>query len=141
MVLCWKKREGRVRIQDCRPLLNVADMDASLAFWRDVLGFEVTFAWENEGRVAFARLSHGGAELMLNRPGEIERPGPGEHPSYADAVLSFRVDDAHALAGALSAKGWPSEGPTREMYGDELLVRDPSGYQLAFVSEFARVAS
>jgi glyoxylase I family protein len=128
--------EEAMRIQDCRPLLNVSDMEASLGFWRDMLGFEVAYAWEHEGQVAFATLRNGNAELMLNRPGEIARPGPGtaDRPSYSDAGLSFRVADAHAVHRSLAAKGWSAQGPTREMYGDELLARDPDGYQLAFVS-------
>jgi catechol 2,3-dioxygenase-like lactoylglutathione lyase family enzyme len=32
-------------ILDCRPLLNVSDVERSLAFWRDILGFEVLFRW------------------------------------------------------------------------------------------------
>ena len=37
-------------IQTCRPLLNVADIEASLGFWRDLIGFEVTTRFESEGR-------------------------------------------------------------------------------------------
>jgi hypothetical protein len=33
----------------CRPLFNVADVSASIAFWQGALGFEVTTRFEAEG--------------------------------------------------------------------------------------------
>ena len=51
-------------MQSCRPLLNVADVEASLGFWRDLLGFEVTTTYQAEGRLAFAQLASGDVQLM-----------------------------------------------------------------------------
>jgi uncharacterized glyoxalase superfamily protein PhnB len=124
-------------ILDCRPLLNVSDVERSLAFWCDILGFGVLFRWEHEGRLAFANIRSGAAELMLNSPSEVDQPGPGSGPlqSYSDAVLSFRVLDVHELCRELTAKGWSTRAPERQDYGvDEMLVRDPDGYELAFTS-------
>jgi len=120
---------------DCTPLLNVADVERSLAFWREGLGFEVVATWDHEGRAAFARLRSGKAELMLNRPTDVDRPGPGAKPSYSDVVLNLRVDDVHALWRALTAKGLSVKPPERQFYGvDEMLMRDPDGYEIAFTS-------
>ncbi|HEX2560656.1 VOC family protein [Phenylobacterium sp.] len=51
------------------PLLNVQDVARSLAFWRDLLGFEVVSTFDWEGRLAWARLKHGEVQLMLNGRG------------------------------------------------------------------------
>jgi len=37
-------------MQTCRPLLNVADIEGSLTFWRDGVGFEVVTRYPSEGR-------------------------------------------------------------------------------------------
>jgi catechol 2,3-dioxygenase-like lactoylglutathione lyase family enzyme len=85
-MLGWKMRVEITAMLDCTPLLNVANVERSLAFWRDGLGFEVIANWDHEGRPAFARLRSGGAELMLNRPSDVERPGPA--PRRATATSS-----------------------------------------------------
>lgn len=116
------------------PLLNVQDIPHSLAFWRDLLGFEVVDSYEWEGRLAWARLQKGQVAVMLNgRGGE-----PGHRLSrepYTDAVLCFGVDDVHALVSDLRAKGLQVEDPEAQEYGlDEIVLRDPDGYDLAFSS-------
>ena len=121
-------------IMEVRPLFNVADVGASLAFWRDNLGFEPVQTFEWEGRLAFARLKSGPAEIMLNGRGgdpaaRLARPG------YTDSVVYFRVDDVHALWRELTAKGVAAKAPERQDYGvDEMILRDPDGYELAFTS-------
>ena len=52
------------------PLLNVADVAQSVAFYRD-LGFEVTARSEDAGGLVWVSLAAGGARLMLNRQNRI----------------------------------------------------------------------
>jgi catechol 2,3-dioxygenase-like lactoylglutathione lyase family enzyme len=116
------------------PLLNVQDVSRSLAFWRDVLGFEVVSTWDSEGRMAWARLRNGAISVMLNGRG-----GAPAHRTarerYTDAVLYFGVDDVHALVRDLRSKGVEVEDPESQEYGlDEVVIRDPDGYDLAFTS-------
>jgi catechol 2,3-dioxygenase-like lactoylglutathione lyase family enzyme len=116
------------------PLLNVDDVSRSLAFWRDALGFEVVSSYEWEGRLAWARLRLGRVELMLNGRGGDPGHRLGRAP-YTDAVLCFGLDDVHAFVRSLRAKGVQAEDPEAQEYGvDEVVLRDPDGYDLAFSS-------
>ena len=47
----------RATIRELVPLLFVADIQRSLAFFRDQLGFEVTASWELAGNLAWCRLA------------------------------------------------------------------------------------
>ena len=121
-------------VQSCRVLLNVADIEQSLGFWRDLIGFEVTTRFEHEGRLAFAQLASGDVVLMLNARGGDPAPRRAR-PHYTEAVIYMGVPSAHDLARALRAKGFATPEPERQDYGlDELTVRDPDGYEIAFTS-------
>jgi catechol 2,3-dioxygenase-like lactoylglutathione lyase family enzyme len=116
------------------PLLNVQDIDRSLGFWRDVLGFEVVASFAEDGRLAWARIARGAVQLMLNRRGTDPGPRLARTP-YHDAVLYFAVDDVHALVRQLRTSGVQVDDPESQEYGlDEISLRDPDGYELAFTS-------
>lgn len=123
-----------MELQTCRVLLNVADIETSLGFWRDLVGFEVTTRFEHEGRLAFAQLQSGEARLMLNARGGDPAPRRAR-PHYTEAVFYFGVPSVHDLVRDFRAKGLALPDPEREEYGlDEVVVRDPDGYEIAFTS-------
>jgi glyoxylase I family protein len=116
------------------PLLNVQDVETSLAFWRDILGFEViqTFVWE--GRLAWAEIASGEARLMLNGRGG-DPSGRMARERYTDVVLCFSVNDVHGLLRDLRVKGLQVDDPEAQDYRlDEIVLRDPDGYDLAISS-------
>ncbi|MFI4973901.1 MAG: VOC family protein [Caulobacterales bacterium] len=121
-------------MQACRPLFNVADVEASLVFWRDKLGFEETHRFDWQGRLMFAQLRRGDVEIMLNGRGG-DPAARRARPHYTEAVFYFRVDDVHALYSDLTAKGLAPTAPETQEYGlDEVFLRDPDGYELSFTS-------
>ena len=127
-------------MQTCRPLLNVADIETSLGFWRDLLGFEEITRFESEGRLAFANLRSGEIQLMLNARGGDPDPRRAR-PHYTEAVIYFGVNSVHDFARDLRAKGFDAPDPEAQDYGvDEIVLRDPDGYEIAFTSptDFAR---
>jgi uncharacterized glyoxalase superfamily protein PhnB len=118
----------------CRPLFNVADVETSLGFWRDGLGFEETQRFEMHGRLMFAQLQSGEAVVMLNgRGGDPAARRARAH--YTEAVFYFAVDDVHALHRELTTRGLSPTEPESQEYGiDEVYLRDPDGYELCFTS-------
>lgn len=115
------------------PLLNVRNCAASIAFYRDKLGFTLEAAWPASGAPTYARLTNGPVELMLNQP---EEPLTASSPEpYGGAILFLRVASVHELYKDLTAKGCTPREPTSETYGiDEMHLRDPDGYWLGFSS-------
>ncbi len=121
------------------PELLVTDLAASLAFWRDLLGFRVAYA--RDGFVYLERPE--GAQIMLcERDGSFET-GPMERPFGRGAMFQVYVEGLAEIASALSAGGWPLYTPLRDVWrrwGNreggqrEFLVQDPDGY-LIMVAE------
>ena len=118
------------------PLLNVDDAATSVSFYCEKLGFEVTNRFEDNGRLMWAQLSRSPIQMMINVSSEREAGGPRSGlNTYDGIVLYFSVEDVHSLHRDLVAKGCTPGSIERQDYGlDEFMLRDPDGYELAFVS-------
>ncbi len=124
------------------PYIEVFDMNASLIFYRDQLGFEVVFASPEvatkEGRFShFVRLRRDRAELMLNTAYDSnERPPDRGEPRWMGCkhvALYIDCDDAPALYAELSARGLEANAPARTSYGYlGFSASDPDGYGVIF---------
>lgn len=107
--------------------LKVADLERSLAFYRDVLGFEVT---QRFGRQA-AFLSSGGYHhhLGLNtwESAGGQPPAPGTTGLYHVALLfPSEAELADAVRRVLSA-GIPLEGAADHGVSEAIYLQDPDG--------------
>ena len=123
------------------PELICSDIERSLGFYRDLLGFQVRYARPAE---RFAFLDRDGAELMLEQPTSWDRLAPRAeltHPYGRGINLEIGVSDAERLHAAVVAAGIAMFLPLEtRWYGrthDEVSVRqfavqDPDGYLLRF---------
>lgn len=125
------------------PELSVADWRVSLAFYRDILGFSVLWAREDEG---FAYLDRDGAQIMLDQIG-LGRDfdagsGPRLWPAGRGMNLQIRVADVSVLLAALSdvrlvlplEERWYRVGDG-EVGNRQFIVADPDGYLLRFYQD------
>lgn len=129
------------------PELDVTDLDASLAFYCDVLGFQVRYLRPEE---RFAYLKREGAELMLEEaagPGRRFRTAPLERPFGRGANFQIRVADAPGLIGRVRDAGAPILVDLEDRWyrrGDgevgnrQFVVVDPDGYLLRFFEDLGR---
>ena len=117
--------------------LHVADLDASLAFWKEILGFEIAFRRDEE---RFVYLEHPeGQQIMLRqRHGRFET-GPMQPPLGQGAMFQIYFQEIGSLLTKLSTRDWPIYLGPREVWrrtGDreagqqEVFVQDPDGYLL-----------
>jgi catechol 2,3-dioxygenase-like lactoylglutathione lyase family enzyme len=113
----------------------VYDMRRSVAFYCDVLGFELLEKWEPDGHLYWAKLKAGDDILMLNAEFEDELRPPAE-PTRRDGdrmTLYFGCPSADEAYQYLCSRGIPVKEPETAFYGmRQLLVRDPDGFQLCF---------
>lgn len=125
-------------VRGMTPLLLVFDMPTSIAFYRDMLGFEVVQTSAAEGdRFEWALLRLNGAELMLNTTYENHErpraPDPARVGSHADTALYFGCPDVDAAYAHLRARGVGVEQPNVTSYGfKRMSLKDPDGYYLCF---------
>ncbi len=124
------------------PYFEVFDMNASLAFYRDVLGFEVLFASPEmetaEGRFShFVRLGRDGVDLMLNTTYDSnERPPARTEARWAGCRhVALYIDCPHveALYTEMAARGLRAAPPAPTRYGYlAFSAQDPDGYRINF---------
>ncbi len=115
-----------------RPVLHVKDVEASLRFYRDQLGFTSPWRYDEDGRASVAQVDRQGCALILCNHWP-EKVGKGlmfislnvEPATHEDAVAAL-----DALRLELEAKGAPVKDGS---WGYRLLVvDDPDGNQLFF---------
>src|SRR5258706_8942930 len=111
------------------PVFRVHDLTRSIAFYRDRLGFDLEFCYED----FYASVVRDGCHIHLQCAPPAQRDQAAfELKEHLDACVV--VGSAKDLAKSLAAAGAPFTVPLRQMpYGTEFYVRDPDGYILGFV--------
>ena len=123
------------------PLLNVENADRSIAFYRDILGFDVVQTFEADGTTVWGMLAQGGIKLMINQPDHADSTARRKAASYGDVVLYCHVESARDRHADLTARGVAVGDLTTEAYGmEEFLLRDPDGYEIAIGSRLIQLA-
>ena len=64
-------------VKQAVPFFNVTDIEASIRFYVDGLGFKITHDWMPEGRIRWCWLELGGAAVMLQEYWKDGKPGGG----------------------------------------------------------------
>ncbi len=114
-------------------ILAVSDVERSVAFYRDRIGFEVEALYDDP---PYATLALAGTRLSLAEQGHPAEDRPGvamaapADPSRANVVIVVEVDDARSVYDALAAGGVrflaePYEPPWG---GCRFFCVDPDGY-------------
>jgi catechol 2,3-dioxygenase-like lactoylglutathione lyase family enzyme len=116
------------------PLLQVFNMPRSLAFYRDVLGFEVVSDSGNGDGSSWVWLRRrDDINLMLNdqyEPGRVPAAPPAERTVWhGDTCLYFGCSDIDAAYRSLKERGLEVEPPKVAPYGmKQLYMSDPDNY-------------
>jgi glyoxylase I family protein len=126
-----------IAVQGMAPLLQVFDMPASIAFYRDVLGFQVASTNRPDEPWDWVLLRLGGVELMLNTAYEKDARPPAPDPeriaAHQDTCIYFGCPDVDAAYAYLRARGVDVPAPTVAPYGmKQLYLADPDNYALCF---------
>lgn len=114
------------------PVLPVHEIEPSLPFWIDRLGFLLVAQVPHEGRLGFVILTKGPVEVMLQTTDSIAADVPALAGPPSPAHLFIEVEDLDAIERAVA--GIELVVPRRQtFYGmDELGVREPGGHLLHF---------
>jgi catechol 2,3-dioxygenase-like lactoylglutathione lyase family enzyme len=113
-------------------VLEVSDLDAARAFYRDVLGFEETLFGEGrEGRYWYLVGETARLGLWTEQVGLAGGRG-GAHVHYAFHVADEEVD---RIKQRVEAAGAEVEGPIQLGPGRAIYVTDPDGNVVEFWSQ------
>lgn len=117
------------------PNLVVSDVERSIRFYRDVLGFTVSATVPDAAPYVFASVQSGSVEIFLNAP----EPAIAEYPAFKDRPLGGTLTLFIEVAGIQQAHDalkdrlkvvMPLE---HKWYGvTEFAFEDPDGYLITF---------
>jgi lactoylglutathione lyase len=126
-------------VKQAVPFFGVTDMESSLRFYVDGLGFTMKRHWipdreedHPDGRIRWCFLELGHAAIMLQEimPKALPKEKPG-----GGASVSFMCEDALALFREFKSRGVQTRN--RPFVGNGLWVvplADPDGYRIDFAS-------
>ena len=124
-----------MKLESLTPNLVVADIDRSIAFYRDLLGFTLSRTAPAEAPFAFAWMTRDGVNVFLNSleavraesPALVERPLGGTLTLF---IVLEGIDALYARAQTAASLMMPLKV---QPYGmREFAIADPDGYVLTF---------
>jgi lactoylglutathione lyase len=117
------------------PNLVVSNVERSLTFYRDVLGFQVTATVPDASPYVFASLQSGPVEIFVNAP----EPAIAEYPAFkgrsigGTLTLFIEVVDIPRVYESLAARVDVVMPLEKKWYGvTEFAFLDPDGYVITF---------
>ena len=134
--------------------ITVASLERSLAFWRDVLGFELSHRPHQTGRLASEITGVAGAEISIavlkgygHKIELLEYIAPDDRKREFDLRpcdlghihVAFTIDNLDAVLSTIGASGWKAAGqPQTITVGPNtgkrvVYVRDPDGTTIEFM--------
>lgn len=124
-----------VNVKQAVPFFRVSDMQASLRFYIDGLGFKMKYRWIDEDVLRWCWLEIGEAALMLQEyPKEGHDSWVPESKVGVGVTISFQCVDALKIYREIKSRGIQA---TRPFVGNHMWVTgvsDPDGYRLEFES-------
>ena len=134
--------------------ITVSNLERSLEFWQNVLGFEFSHSAHQAGEMAEEITGVEGAELkltVLKAPGGhkielLEYLAPKDRKQInvrpcdvGSMHIAFTVDDLDAILNAIAASGWRTAGKPQTLRSGPnagkrvIYVRDPDGTTIEFM--------
>lgn len=124
------------------PELLVEDIGQSLAFWREILGFEIAYQRPEQG-FAYLERPEGAQVMLCQRSGKWET-GALERPFGRGVMFQLFVADIEPAIAMLAQRGIAPHAGPREVwrrYGDreggkrEIVALDPDGYLVMLAAD------
>jgi catechol 2,3-dioxygenase-like lactoylglutathione lyase family enzyme len=128
--------------------ITVRNLERSLGFWRDVLGFELLHTPHHTGKLASEVTGVPGAEIKIavlkgygHKIELLEYVAPADRKEHVDlrpcdighVHVAFTVDDLDAMLDKIAAFSWKAAGKAQTLAAGQntgkrvVYVRDPDG--------------
>jgi len=122
-------------VKKLTPNLVVSNVERSVAFYCDTLGFTLTQKVPDQSPLVFATVQSGDVEIFLNAP----EPAIAEYPAFKSKpiggtlTLFMEVEGIASLHEALAGRVTVVMPLERKWYGvTEFAIVDPDGYVITF---------
>lgn len=125
----------KLELQNITPFLTANDLQASVAWYRDVLGFIVAEEYKRDDKVMGVRMQAGSVQLMLGQDDFAK--GRDRAKGAALRFYCQTNQDIDALAAAIRARGGKlTQEPTDQPWGRrDFAMVDPDGFNISISSD------
>ncbi len=122
-----------LRLRSISPALTADDLERSLRFYVDAVGFTVEDRWEQDGKLLGVMLVAGACRIGLSQDDWAK--GRDRTKGIGFRIFAETAQDLDALAARLREHGVEPDGPKTEPWGDRTLtVTDPDGFKLTLTA-------
>jgi lactoylglutathione lyase len=123
-------------IQYSTPLFMVSDMEASLKFYLDGLGFKMLNTWTPRGKIEWCWLQREGGSIMLQEARvTVDKSYLSGNKPGAGVSIWFQCRDSLVLYHEFLENGIKPDEPFVGNGLWDLRVTDPDGYNVHFESK------
>jgi lactoylglutathione lyase len=128
-----RRQPETLRLRRISPSLTASDLQRSIAFYRDVLGFVAGDEWRRDGELQGCELHAGAITLMLNQDDFAK--GRDRPKGLGSRLYYDTVQDIDRLAAEIKARGGTLDQEPQDMpWGSRVFtITDPDGFKLTFV--------
>lgn len=125
-----RKETGSLSLGSSSPGFTVNDLEKSLFWYRDVLGFAVDERWERDGKLAGVSLQAGSVTFMIGQ--DDWKKGRDRKKGEGFRLYCETTQDVDALAAKIKARGGMlDEDPRDTPWGTrDFSMTDPDGFKL-----------
>jgi lactoylglutathione lyase len=130
-----RKQPETLRLRAIMPAITATDLQASLAWYRDVLGFIVAEEYKNGDVLMGVQLQAGSVQMMLGQDDFAK--GRDRQKGAALRFFCTTAQDIDQLAAAIKERGGKlAHEPTDQPWGTrDFGVVDPDGFNISISSE------
>jgi uncharacterized glyoxalase superfamily protein PhnB len=124
-----KRTTAGLSLGSIAPFLTVNDIQKSVQWYMDVLGFTMGDKWEHEGKLMGGELSAGKSTFWLMQ--DDWKKGRDRVKGQGVRIFCTTTDDIDGLAKRITSKGGTlAQEPRNEFDMRSLSLDDPDGYKL-----------
>jgi uncharacterized glyoxalase superfamily protein PhnB len=120
------------------PGITANDLEKSLAWYRDVVGFTVAERWEQDGKLTGVRLKAGNVEFMVGQ--DDWKKGRDRKKGEGFRLYCMTTKDIDSLANGIKARGGVLDHePTDQPWGmRDFALTDPDGFKITIAKEIRK---
>lgn len=125
-----RAKSATLKMGSASPGFTVNDLEKSLAWYRDVVGFVVEERWEHEGKLTGVSLRAGNVIFMIGQ--DDWKKGRDRKKGEGSRLYCTTTQDVDVLAKGIVARGGTLEQEPRDQpWGTrDFALTDPDGFKI-----------
>ena len=128
-----RRQPETLRLREITPSFTASDLQRSIAFYRDVLGFVVGEEWRENGELHGCEMRAGSVTFFISQDDFAK--GRDRQKGIGSRLRCTTAQDLDRFAAEVKARGGTLDQEPMDMpWGErQFMITDPDGFKLTFV--------